>query len=103
MPTNRQRQTTGSVQPSAAPSKSPGGEVVFYRSPDGMVRLDVQLTKDTGWLSLTQMAELFGRDRPLISQHLRIVFTSGELEREATVAKDTTITADRKTGHERSV
>ncbi len=78
-------------------------EVLFYRSPDGIVRLDVQLTKDTGWLSLTQMAELFGREKSVISSHLRTVFTSGELEREATVAKNATIAADGKTGHERSV
>lgn len=63
----------------------------------------VRLEDDTFWLSLTQMAELFGRDRSLISQHLRTVLTSGELEREATVAKNTTIAADGKTGHERSV
>lgn len=103
MPTKRQGQKTGSAQPSATSSQGPGREVVFYRSPDGIVRLAVQLTKDTGLLSLTQMAELFGREKFVISRHLRTVFTSGELEREATVAKNTTITADGKTGHERSV
>jgi len=36
---------------------------------------------------LAQIAELFGRDKSVISRHLRKVFTTGELEREATVAK----------------
>jgi hypothetical protein len=91
LPTKRQRQTTGSVQPPPTPSKNPGGEVVFYRSPDGMVGLEVQRTHDTVWLSMTQIAELFGRDKSVISRHLRTVFTSGELEGEATVAKNATV------------
>src|SRR5437667_8407339 len=37
------------------------------------------------------MAELFGRDKSVISRHLRNVFASGELEREATVAKNATV------------
>ncbi len=82
---------------------APSGGVILYEAPDGQVRMDVRLEQDTVWLSLTQMAELFGSDKSLISRHLRTVFTSGELEREATVAKNATIAADGKTGHERSV
>lgn len=37
------------------------------------------------------MAELFGQDKSVISRHLRNVFQSGELEREATVAKNATV------------
>lgn len=37
------------------------------------------------------MAELFGRDKSVISRHLRNVFRSGELKREATVAKNATV------------
>jgi len=63
----------------------------FYRSSDGTVHLDVKLSRDTVWLSLTQMAELLGRDKSVISRHLRTVVTSGELEREAPVAKNATV------------
>lgn len=67
------------------------GEIVVYEAPGGEVRVDVRLERETVWLSLGQMAELFGRDKSVISRHLRNVFQSGELEREATVAKNATV------------
>ncbi len=70
---------------------SPNGGVVLYEAPDGQVRLEVRLKQETVWLSLNQMAQLFGRDKSVISRHLRHVFTTGELEREATVAKTATV------------
>ena len=69
----------------------PRGEVVVYEAPDGQVRVDVRLERETLWLSLTQVAELFGRDKSVISRHLRNVFATGELEREATVARNATV------------
>lgn len=69
----------------------PGGEIVLYQSMDGAVQLDVRLEQETVWLSLNQIAELFGRDKSVISRHLRNVFASGELERGATVAKIATV------------
>lgn len=74
-----------------------GGEVLVYETPDGGVRVDVRLERETVWLSLTQMAELFERDKSVISRHLRNVFASGELERPAVVAKNATTAADGKT------
>ena len=70
---------------------TPGGEIVLFQSPDGKVRLDVKLERETVWLSLDQMAKLFGRDRSDISRHLRNVFVSKELTRVATVAKNATV------------
>jgi len=67
------------------------GEILVYESPDGEARVDVRLDRETVWLSLSQIAELFGRDKSVISRHLRNVFQSGELEREATVAKNATV------------
>ena len=76
---------------------TPGiGEIVVYEAPDGGVRVDVRLDQETVWLSLGQMAELFGRDKSVISRHLRSIFESGELEREAVVAKNATTAADGK-------
>ena len=85
--------------PSSEPSASipPGGEVLLYEAPDGQVRVDVRLEQETVWLSLNQMADLFGRDKSVISRHLRTVFATGELEREAVVAKNATTAADGKT------
>ena len=75
----------------------PRGEVVVYEAPGGAIRVDVRVEGETVWLSLTQMAELFGRDKSVVSRHLRNVFSSGELEREAVVAKNATTAADGKT------
>lgn len=71
--------------------QSPSGEVVVYQAPDGEVRVDVRLERETVWLSLLQIAELFGRDKSVVSKHLRNVFATGELERTATVAKNATV------------
>ena len=67
------------------------GEIILYQSEDGLTKLDVNLQKDTVWLSLDQMAELFGRDKSTISRHLRNVFVEGELSESATVAKFATV------------
>lgn len=76
---------------------TPGGEIVLYQSPDGEVRVDVRLEQETVWLSLNQMANLFGRDKSVISRHLRNVFASKELERRSVVAKIATTASDGKT------
>lgn len=72
-------------------------EVVLYQTPDGDVVLDVRLEQETLWLDLNQMAELFERDKSVVSRHLRNVFKAGELDREAVVAKNATTAADGKT------
>jgi len=46
-----------------------GGDIVLYQAPDGSVKLDVRLERDTIWLSLNQMAILFERDKSVISRH----------------------------------
>ncbi|HTN70176.1 MAG TPA: virulence protein RhuM/Fic/DOC family protein [Methylomirabilota bacterium] len=74
-----------------------GGEVVLYKAPDGQVQLDVRLERETVWLSLDQIAKLLGRDKSVISRHLRSVFTSRELERKSVVAKNAATAADGKT------
>jgi DNA ligase (NAD+) len=66
-------------------------EIVIYTAKDGHVELDVRLTDETVWLSMSQMVELFGRDKSIISRHLNNIFKVNELERETTVAKYTTV------------
>jgi prophage maintenance system killer protein len=68
-----------------------GGEIVVYEARDGDVRVDVRLENETVWLSLNQMAELFGRDKSVISRHLKAIYESGELDRTATVAENATV------------
>ena len=71
-------------------------DIVLYRSRDGAVQLDVQLERETIWLSLNQLAELFARDKSVISRHLRNIFKEGELRRASVVAKNATTAADGK-------
>jgi hypothetical protein len=66
---------------------APGGEFLFYQTEDGRTRLQVRVQDETIWLSLNQMAELFQRDKSVISRHISNVFDEAELRQEATVAK----------------
>ena len=67
------------------------GQIAIYQTDDGQVQLKVALEQDTVWLSQAQMAELFQRDKSVISRHITNVFEEGELDREATVAEFATV------------
>jgi death-on-curing family protein len=62
------------------------GAIVIYQKDDGKTDILVTLYEESLWLSLNEIAELFGRDKSVISRHLRKVFSDGELDRKATVA-----------------
>ena len=72
-------------------------EVVIYKAKDGHVEIDVQLSNETVWLSLNQTAELFGRDKSVISRHLANIFKNNELEKNSVVANFATTAVDGKT------
>ena len=57
----------------------------------GLTKIDVAFDDDTVWLSLDQMAQLFQRDKSVISRHIKNIYTEGELNREGTVAKNATV------------
>lgn len=59
--------------------------VVLYQSPDGSNSLEVRLDQETVWLTQKQMAELFQRERSVITKHLRNVFIEGELDEKSNV------------------
>jgi prophage maintenance system killer protein len=73
------------------------GEVVLYRSSEGAAALEVRLVRDSLWLSLSEIATLFERDKSVISRHLRNIFRCGELARDAVVAFFATTATDGKT------
>jgi hypothetical protein len=66
-------------------------EIVLFQSGELAEHIEVRLDEDTVWLTLNQMAQLFNRDKSVISRHLTNVFREGELNQEATVAKNTTV------------
>lgn len=56
------------------------------------MKLDVNLENDTVWLSLEQMTNLFGRDKSVISRHIKNIFSEGELEKNSlTIANFATV------------
>ncbi len=63
------------------------GEIVIYKAPDGSTSLDVRLENETVWLEQAQMAELFNRERSVISKHISNIFKEGELPKESNVQK----------------
>lgn len=66
-------------------------ELVIFKAQDGNIKLDVNIDKDTVWLSLEQMSDLFERDKSTISRHIKNVFKEGELSENSTVAKFATV------------
>jgi hypothetical protein len=71
--------------------KTPDSEIIIYQTDDGKTRIDVRIQEETVWLSLNQMAELFQRDKSVISKHIRNIYEEGELEQTATVAHYATV------------
>ena len=66
-------------------------EIILYRPNELAEHIEVKIDEETVWLSLNQIAQLFDRDKSVISRHLRNVFKDGELSIETTVAKNATV------------
>lgn len=64
---------------------APQSQITIYQSSDGSVQLEVTLDHETVWLRQEQMSELFGRERSVISKHIRNVFIEGELDEKSNV------------------
>ncbi|WP_094551381.1 virulence RhuM family protein [Petroclostridium xylanilyticum] len=72
-------------------------EILIYQTEDGKTKIEVKMENETVWLSLNQMAELFQRDKSVISRHIKNVFSEGELKEKEVVAYFATTAADGKT------
>jgi hypothetical protein len=66
-------------------------EIILYQSDELPEHIEVRLDEDTVWLTLNQIAQLFNRDKSVISRHLRNIYKEGELSQAATVAKNATV------------
>lgn len=55
-------------------------EILIYQNQEGSIKIDVRLEDETVWLTQAQMAELFGKGRTTITEHIQNVFKEGELE-----------------------
>jgi hypothetical protein len=61
--------------------------ILIYQSEDGKTKIQTRLEDETVWLSQEQMAELFQRDRTVITKHIGNIFKYGELEENVVCAK----------------
>ncbi|MDX9813108.1 MAG: RhuM family protein [Sulfurimonas sp.] len=66
-------------------------KIVIYEDKNGEIKLDVSFENDTLWLSQKQLEVLFGRDKSVISRHIRNIFKEEELDKNSTVAKNATV------------
>jgi hypothetical protein len=65
--------------------------IEIYKLEDGNTEISVMFDGETVWLSLNQLANLFQRDKSVISRHINNIFKEGELNRRSTVAKFATV------------
>jgi hypothetical protein len=65
--------------------------IEIFVTPDGSTTVEVRFEGETFWLSLSQIADLFSKDKSVISRHLKNIYQEGELTRESTVAKNATV------------
>ena len=72
------------------------GELLVYEGKNGEMRLEIRLQDETIWLTQAQMAELFSTERSVVTKHLRNIFDSGELAKDAVCAKFAHTAADGK-------
>jgi len=72
------------------------GEIIIYQTSKKEVELKVRLEKESIWLSLDQMSALFGRDKSVVSRHIKNVFAEKELNKNSVVANFATTAKDGK-------
>lgn len=78
-------------------------QLLMYESADGITKIEVKLQDETVWLSIDQMAELFGRDKSTISRHIKSIFEEGELFQDSTVANFATVQIEGNRSVERDI
>ncbi len=61
--------------------------IIIYEDPEAPDPVQVRLEDGTVWLKQEQLAELFGRERSVITKHVRNVFKEGELDEKSNVQK----------------
>ena len=71
-------------------------EIIIYGGDNGQPRIEVRIQGETVWLSQAQLVELFDSSKANISEHIKNIFTEGELEEVAVVRKFRTTATDGK-------
>lgn len=72
-------------------------EIIIYQSKNGSLEFKGDFEKETIWASLQQIADIFGRDKSVVSRHIKNIFKDGELNQKSVVAFFATTASDGKT------
>ncbi|MCE3268713.1 MAG: cell filamentation protein Fic, partial [Burkholderiales bacterium] len=62
-------------------------QFLIYQSDNGQIKVDVTIQNETVWLTIEQMAQLFGKARSTINEHILKIFETGELSENKVVRK----------------
>jgi hypothetical protein len=71
-------------------------EILLYKTANQEVKLEVFIEDETIWLNQKQLCELFGKDKSVISRHIKNIFRENELDINSVVAKNATTATDGK-------
>jgi len=67
------------------------GEIILYQTPDNQTALEVRFEGETIWLTQVQIVTLFSTSKANVSEHIKQIYKSKELDAEATVRKFRTV------------
>ena len=81
--------------------KSPN--TIIYQAPNGAIELKGDFSKETVWANLDQIASVFGRDKSVISRHIKNIFKEEELDRNSAVAFFATVQKEGEREVERNI
>ena len=71
-------------------------EILIYQNQDGQINIDVTLSEETVWLTQAHLCVLFNKSKSTISEHIKNIFSEGELTADAVVRKSRTTAQDGK-------
>lgn len=71
-------------------------QIIMYQTEDGNTKISVTLDNETLWVTQAQMAELFQRERSVITKHISNIFAEGELDKNSVCAKFALTASDGK-------
>jgi len=70
------------------------GQLIIYKTKDDQTQVEVQFEGETFWLTLNQIAELFNRNKSIISRYLKKIYKEDELDNKATVTNNATVQSE---------
>jgi prophage maintenance system killer protein len=78
-------------------------QIEIYQGTDGLTQIEVKFEEDTVWLNQKQLAELFGKDVRTISEHIKTIYKSQELEKNSTIRNFRIVQIEGKRNIERNI